>query len=282
MKKYLSCIAQTFHQHPTHLRALNKGLTNQNYLFDINEQTYVIRVPYQDSHNIVNRQHEEAVHQLIKPYDLDVPTLYYDPLTGVKITLYLDHLVEYKESNDDDKIERVALLMRRLHRPQQKCGFSFDPIARLRQYQNCVKKPLYNLSYYESIITHIMKMDTLMTCCHNDWVSGNILLSSDGDYLIDYEYAADNDPLFDVMSFITENKIIDTNLRNRFYQAYFGRAINNSEQLNCTYWECFHNLLWCTWAMMMFESRKNPIYQSIADDKYFALVTSYDYLIELE
>ena len=37
-------------------------------------------------------------------------------------------------------------------------------------------------------------------------VDGNILFTKENVYLIDYEYAADNDPLFDVMSFLSEKQ----------------------------------------------------------------------------
>lgn len=36
-------------------------------------------------------------------------------------------------------------------------------------------------------------------------------------------------------------------------------------------WENFQNLLWCCWAMMMWESRHESVYRAIARDKYEAL-----------
>ena len=101
-------------------------------------------------------------------------------------------------------------------------------------------------------------------------MDGNILFTKDKTYLIDYEYAANNDPLFDVMSFLSENQIEDPALRARFYAVYFDE-MNATVRRQLDIWENFQNLLWCCWAMMMWESRHESIYRAIARDKYEAL-----------
>ncbi|TFG82436.1 MAG: phosphotransferase, partial [Erysipelotrichales bacterium] len=163
-------------------------------------------------------------------------------------------------------------LMRRLHALNKTSGFSFDPIARFRQYASHVKKPLYDLQFAISVLDEMERLPRHLTLCHNDWVPGNIGFSDKRDYLIDYEYAGDNDPLFDVMSFLTENNIEDGEDRNRFYLEYFGKLPDQAAQKALFIYEKFHNLLWCTWAMMMAESRGDAIYHQIAKDKYEALV----------
>ncbi len=71
-----------------------------------------------------------------------------------------------------------------------------------------------------------------------------ISYSQDKTYLIDYEYAANNDPLFDVMSFLSENQINDPALRERFYAVYFNE-MNDTVRKQLDIWENFQNLLWC-------------------------------------
>lgn len=107
--------------------------------------------------------------------------------------------------------------------------------------------------------------------CHNDLVSGNLLFSKERLYLIDYEYAAMNDPLFDVISFLSENQIFDKELRQRFYLAYFNTQPDGLLLNQLKEWEIFEDVLWCTWAMMMAESRHEQVYLDIAEDKYQAL-----------
>ncbi|MFV0382072.1 MAG: phosphotransferase [Breznakia sp.] len=248
---------------------LQKGISNKNYILSVHDEQYIVRVPFKDRVNTLSYVQEETIINLVK--DLDVPTVYFDNVTGIKITKYIPQVYEYQECPFEDKIERVASLLKKLH-SRKSVGVSFDPIAQLHYYQSHTKKPLYNLDAYAFIIDDIKHLQNPQTLCHNDIVDGNILFSDHGDYLIDYEYAADNDPLFDVMSFLSENNITNPDLRMRFYQAYFD-SINDTILFQLTLWEGFHNLLWCYWAMMLYEKRSLPIYKQIADDKYQALTT---------
>ncbi len=245
---------------------LNKGLTNDNYLITIDHQRFILRVPKSDSAQIVNFAHEAKALDLAKQADLDVNTLYYDQQTGIKITQYVDDLKTFDEVNSPDKLIRTAILMKRLHSLNQTIGYDFDPISRYRQYRSYVKKPLIDDHKAQSILDAVEQLSFKATLCHNDWVPGNIGFTQHKDYLIDYEYAGDNDPFFDVMSFITENDIAPSD-RQTFYDAYFGHPLSSSERHHLTVYEDFHNLLWCTWALMMAESRNDQIYTLIAHQK---------------
>ncbi len=252
-------------------KPLPKGLTNKNTLIHVEGQWYVLREPYPDAAKIVDVRHEAKALEMIQSLHLDVPCVYYDNATGIKISKFIDELKTYDECDDDDKIQRTAQLMRRLHGLNQTSGFKFDPIARYMQYAKHVKQSLFDLSFASSILDELASLPLNFTLCHNDWVPGNIGFTDKRDYLIDFEYAGDNDPLFDVMSFLTENKIEDEEIRNLFYHEYFGKTPDEETLYALSVYERFHNLLWCTWAMMMFESRGDEIYQMIAKDKYEAL-----------
>lgn len=245
-----------------------KGLTNHNYLLKVNEKEYIVRVPRSDSGHIVNRKHERIVSELAK--ELDVETIYFNEENGIKITVNHPDVYEYEECPFEDKIERCAMMMKKLH-ALPPVDFHFDPFNTLNVYRSHVKTPIYDLSEYENIINQVKDFHNQDVLCHNDWVSGNILFSEKRDYLIDYEYGASNDPLFDVISFLSENQIFDETLRERFYKVYFDELTPKTrEQLYL--WEMFQNVLWCNWAMMMYESRQEDIYQQIATDKYNALL----------
>lgn len=249
---------------------MKKGLTNHNFLLELEGQKFVTRIPRADADNIVNRHHETLALAAIADEDIDVETIYYDEISGYKVTAYLEDACTYQECEDSDKIEQVATLMKHFHGLGKTIGEDFDPIKRLKHYQRLVKAPILDLSSFSWIENSILHLNNPKVLCHNDWVDGNILFSNHRAYLIDYEYAADNDPLFDVMSFLSENEITDPKLRNRFYRVYFDEMTPNiREELDL--WEDFHNYLWCYWAMMMYESRHEDIYKEIAERKYDAL-----------
>ena len=268
-------IDKVFHSKQFKIEPMNKGLTNHNYKLFVNDNIYVLRIPRSDSSQVVNRKHEEEAILYSKDLNIDIENIYFDVESGYKITKYIDGLYEFQECPYQDKIEKVARLMKKLHAKHQTISYDFNPIARYQQYVSHIKKMLYPLENFHNILNEITKFNHYKIFCHNDWVSGNILFDKEHTYLIDYEYGANNHPYFDVMSFITENQITDENERKRFYDIYFGEEIPYHD---LTIWENFHNLLWCAWANMMYDSRQEEIYMIIAKEKYDALCTSYQKL----
>lgn len=249
---------------------LKKGLTNQNFLLDLRGEQYVLRVPREDANHIVNRHHETLALQAIQDADIDVDMIYFHEASGYKVTRYLPDALTYEECPLEHKIELVASLMKKFHGLHVSIQESFDPVKRVQEYQKRISTPLFDLQPFHWIESSISHLNHPHTLCHNDWVDGNLLFVNDRVYLIDYEYAADNDPLFDVMSFLTENQINDPMLRKRFYDTYFDHYDETILQ-DLRLWEDFHNYLWCHWAMMMYESRQEEVYRMIATDKFNAL-----------
>lgn len=255
------------------LEKLNKGLTNDIYLTKVDGIKYVIRIVKDDIDHILDSSYERKVLDIVSKYQLDVKEYYYDINTRLRITYYVD-VLEYYQTNDSDKIKRVAKLLKRLHSISPTITNVFDPVKMFEKYYKQIKKPLYDTNKYLDLINKINTINNPKVLCHNDLVSGNLLFSNDLDYLIDYEFAALNDPLFDIMSFFTENDIYDSNLRNEFYQEYF--EILDSKTLNeLKIYESFHNLLWLTWANLMYELRNDNVYLDIAKNKFYYLEKYY-------
>ncbi len=261
-------IEEVFNTKNYTIEKMDKGLTNHNYLLCVNEKQYVMRVPYENSEHISNRKHEYEVSKIVR--ELDVKTIYFNKENGIKISEYVEHLYEYDDCPYEDKVERCAKLLKKLH-ALPNVDFQFDPFATLSSYQQRVNNPLFPLSQFEEQIQLVKHFNNPQVLCHNDLVSGNLLYGENQDYLIDYEYAGSNDPLFDVISFLSENQIFDEELRERFYHAYFGE-LNEEKREQLYLWEVFQNVLWCNWAMMMYETRHKQVYRQIAQDKYDALL----------
>lgn len=263
-------IQEIFHQTPLKIEKLEKGLTNQNFLVTLKKQMVVCRIPYPHSEHIVNYQHEQLALKAVSKLSLDVKTLYYNVNTGVKITEYVENCVSFQQSDALDKFARVGKLMAKLHQQAKPIGKIFDPIQTYQRYKSQTSTSYIDPALTIDILDFIVATIKPTTLCHNDWVPDNILLGPHQDYLIDYEYAGDNDPIFDVTSFLSENNITDPIDRKQFFDAYYQRDLNTQEHLTLLKWEAFHHMLWCSWAIMMFEQRKKAIYQQIAYDKQAA------------
>jgi thiamine kinase-like enzyme len=260
-------IEQLFNQPADAIIKLEKGLTNDNFKVTIDNKHYVLRVPLSNSEHIVNYMAEKKALDVVASLDIDAQTIYYDESTGIKITAFIDDLVGFNEYLNNDKFERVGKLMRKLHDAHTTIGIEFDPLKTYGTYASYVDNPMINPKDTLPYITFIQENRKVSTLCHNDWVPDNIGFHPDGDVLLDYEYAGDNDPMFDVTSFLSENHITDPISRGAFLKAYFNHNISQKQEETLLKWEAFHHILWCAWAQMMFIQRKKPIYLEIATQK---------------
>lgn len=263
--KIQKTIEQILGENPLEIERIDTGLTNDNYHVRTLSHDVVLRMPKQENEGLFDYKHEGFVLNLIEPYHLEPHLVYYNHHSGIKCA----HYVEHAQTFTLEYIERAAELMRKLHHLKLKSGKVFSIKEHFQIYQSRIREPFYDLSFVVDIMDQADAFSHQQpSLCHNDLVPGNFLFTKDHDYLIDFEYAMDNDPCSDVMSFLTENDITDPVLRNRFYCAYFGALPTPDLQRKLDVFEIAHHALWCSWAMMMFESHKDPIYRDIADLKY--------------
>lgn len=252
------------------IEPITNGLTNLNYLIKANAQQYVLRITKKDSDLFVSRKPEYQALQLLASQPWSYKVLYYDQTSGTLISEWIKDSTTYDLYTGSNKITMVAELMLNFHNMNQQISDDFNPVARFNHYFTQLTSFKYPIHQHLDILDEAANLEYKSCLCHNDWVSGNIICTNKKAYLIDFEYAGNNDPVFDVMSFITENNIIDTRLRKLFYQSYF-KEMNESIYHRIAVWEKFHNLLWCTWALLMHQMRHEQIYLDIADDKWNAL-----------
>lgn len=245
---------------------IETGLTNDNYVVTLPDQKVVLRIPRIQNQGLFNYELESKVLNEIKPLNLEPNLIYYNKLTGVKCSEY----IENSETFNISYIERSAILIRKLHDANIQTGVNFNIKDKFHMYKERVQHPLFDTDFAHHVIDNL-KVENVRLC-HNDIVAGNLLFSDTKDHLIDFEYAADNDPFFDIMSFITENDITNPQLRNTFYWAYFERNPTAQELDRLHKFEIVHHVLWCEWAMMMYELHHHQIYIDIASLKYKRLI----------
>ncbi len=247
------------------------GLTNNIYISHLHGEKIAVRIPKEELKDSSAFSNEEKALSLVKSLNLDAEEIFYDSETRVRATKWIEGAQTYSQCLDSNKVIRVAALLKTLHNAKLSSGCEFDGLSLLLEYKNGIKNPLYDYPSFQFILDDFKSIKNPHVLCHNDIVDGNILLTPNQDYLIDYEYSKDNDPLFDIMSFFTENQITQDSLRSLFYQHYFDNPLTETQKDHLQKYEQFHNLLWCLWANYMYDLLKEPIYLEIAQDKYRAL-----------
>ena len=89
----LSLIADVFKinvEQIKNIKSLKKGMTNRSFLFEINHDKYIMRIPGEGTDQLINRKEEYEVYQVIKDLNISDEVIYMNPQNGYKITKYLD------------------------------------------------------------------------------------------------------------------------------------------------------------------------------------------------
>lgn len=255
-------IETIFNKEALQFEYIETGLTNDNYIVTLQDRKVVLRIPRIENKGLFDYALEAKVLETVNPLNLEPNLIYYNKNTGIKCSEYVDNA----ETFNVKYIKRAAKLIQTLHHAAFESGVNFDIKKRFHQFKERITDPLFDTTFAHHFIDDLVIENPIL--CHNDIVEGNLLFTDSKDYLIDYEYAADNDPFFDIMSFITENDIVDPHLRNVFYEAYFGRYPSQKELDKLYHFEIVHHVLWCEWAMMMYNLHHQEIYKDIASLKF--------------
>jgi thiamine kinase-like enzyme len=246
------------------------GLTNDDYLIEtIDNLFFIIRIPKKLNYKLFNYANEYKIIKSLKKTNLDVETVYFNEKTGIKITKYIKDLKSFSNSklNLNKKLKLVANAINIIHAQKANKEIIFNPFAKLSNYQKLAGKKLFNdqdelikqCLYYYKKDKHVL--------CHNDLVDGNLLFSTKRLYLIDYEYAGYNHPMFDLASFLSENNIENKVEIVKFLKYYYQNDYSASKYEQVMDWYRFNDLLWSYWAFMMYKKENKKIFKNIFNQK---------------
>lgn len=133
-----------------------------------------------------------------------------DPGAGVLVTEYLPgRSWSVTDFSYPENVQRLALLLRRLHRLQA-IGKPFALRSNLARYVGLVATAeAQQIAGEADILLRRLSADPSRLClCHNDLNSANIL-DTGSLYLIDWEYAAIGDPYFDLATIIQHHGLAE-------------------------------------------------------------------------
>lgn len=190
------------------LTPLKGGLTNHTWLVTCDQQRAVLKadatkrsVPFAGRNAEANVQRIAAENRLAGKVLFSSPT--------VLLSEYIDGEVWTAASfSIDDNLVELAKTLRRVH-ALPLTGRRFDAPAAAQYYAANVgdKADAAEVGRHVAIVGSI-RLTNDVRCCHNDLVAGNIL-STPALLLLDWEYACDNDPLFDVATVIVHHRLND-------------------------------------------------------------------------
>ena len=232
---------------------LKQGMTNNSFIFSINNERYIIRVPGLNTEKIINREQEFDVYQAIKGEAFIEPIIYIDKEKGYKISKFIEnsHTVNPQDWNE---ISACLKRLRDFHNQLHRVEHCFDVFEHINYYESLMPNASIYEDYSETkknieslkpIIENLVKDWTL---CHIDAVCDNFLVTEEQDvYLIDFEYAAMQDPDLDVAMFIVYS-LFDRNEIDRIIEIYFEHQVTPLKRYKIYSYIAMAGLLWSNWC----------------------------------
>lgn len=186
------------------VEVLAGGLTNRNYKIESPPDCFVLRLDAIHTTTFsLRRRSEHAIHNNAARAGIAPEILYFDPDHGVMLKRFEQGRVW---SGDDLRqarnLQRLAAIIRKVH-ALPLAEFSFDAMPVAESYASKIAGGSGMKNFAAdclAVIAHI-RSDGNRVCCHNDLAAENIV-DSRTLCLLDWEYASNNHPFFDLASVI--------------------------------------------------------------------------------
>ena len=233
------------------------GMTNRNYLIQVNQLKYVIRKPGEGTEKIISRKNEKKNATLVSGLKIDSELIFFDEESGLKISRYIENAETLSPKTAKNYLENVAMLLKKLHSSNIKFENNFDVFLEIEKYEKIVvdkKGKFYNgyFKYKKEILKLKQEIENLKiekVPCHNDTVPENFIKSDKEFYLIDWEYSGMNDPIWDLAAFSLEsnlNKKEEEKLISFYYNENVTKEIIKRMKVN----KICQDFLWSIWTLI--------------------------------
>lgn len=266
--KTLNCQIADIHS----ICAINGGLTNVSFKFNVEEQTYVYRHPGVSSSNFINRQSEEFTQKIAYQLGIDKTFIAMDVSEGWKISHFMKNCKPLSYANKHD-LKSVMEMLKRLHDCKVSSPYEINTFLEAERLLNIAShkssallldfKPLKDKI---EKLYHLTELDGFpKTLCHNDTYNVNFLVNDKEINIIDWEYSGYGDPANDIGSIICRHPFTDEEI-DELLQFYFGRDITPKEYRHFMAYIAISGWYWFCWSLCK---------DSLGDDFGFYFLESY-------
>ncbi|MGD8346051.1 MAG: choline/ethanolamine kinase family protein [Lysobacterales bacterium] len=234
---------------------LSEGPTNDSYEILNAGARFVLRIDRPEAARLgLDRRRERRVMDAAAESGLAPAPAWHDIEAGVLIRPYIPGRAWFRSDLLKPKnLERLAALLRRLH-ALEPVGPRFDPLAAAVRYAEQLDTGEARALCLEAARMFRDIEPAAPVLCHNDLVCRNIL-EGESLALIDWEYAAAGDALFD-LAIVVQHHDLEAERAQRFLSAYLQREPGQAEMRRFEAQCRFYRLLLKLWNLRV-ESQKS-------------------------
>lgn len=217
---------------------IGDGLNNHTYIANVDDKKYVVRIAGDTTGVFVDRKKEKEVYEILNKYDISDRVVYFDETTGLKISEYLE------KTHDENKLtdEEAIIAFKKLHSLNIKTDKNIDITKVLENYISIMKKHKINFIYddiigfnevlnrCEVITKYINTFERPKVLCHGDAGNANVISTTRGVKIIDFEFSGVADPISDVALYAVYSGLsIEQSVK--LFEAYKNIKVENDDIL---------------------------------------------------
>ena len=267
------------------------GMTNRSYKVTMkNHAEYLVRIPGFGTEKLINRLEERKSNELACKLGLDSKLLYFSD-DGKKVMTFIPNVQETtkEQLKKMENISQAANIFRKLHTCGEDTGVRFEVFEMASMYEKLIEQSGVCLhDDYQANKQTVMSIKDGLDAkglvqrvpCHNDPLVANWVLDVNNKlYLIDWEYAGMNEPMWDLSCLSIEADYTETE-DDALMRMYFNHEPTLEERKRFIATKLYVDFLWTLWGLTRVPY-DGQFMQKYADSRYQRLkdnIASYNKL----
>ena len=237
---------------------LGGGITNVNFTVDDAGERYVVRIGEDIPVHGVYRVNELASARAAHAAGVSPEIVHAEP--GALVMRWVDgRTLDPADVRDPARLERILEIVRRCHRgiPPHYRGITpiFWVFQVVRDYARTLREEGSRMAgRLDNLHARAERLESVVgpveiVFGHNDLLAANLIDDGDRIWLIDWEYAGFNSPLFDLGGLASNNEL-DDGLERWMIERYFGSSPDEARLASYSAMKCASLLREAMWSMV--------------------------------
>ncbi|HEX3087009.1 MAG TPA: choline/ethanolamine kinase family protein [Ilumatobacteraceae bacterium] len=235
------------------------GLTNVNHLVTVRDERFVLRIPGEGTSEYINRVDEEVAARSSAAAGVNADVVFFDPADGLMVTRFVDGAatMDAERFLDLDAVARAGHAFRQLHTRATPFATDFTLFPMIDEYKTLLAAKGATLPdgyddiqrQAESVRAKLEAAPASLVPCHCDPLCENFLDTGERMYIIDYEYAGNNDPMWDLGDLSVEGGF-GPEQDEALLLAYFEHDPPADQRGRMIAYKALCDLLWTLWGVI--------------------------------
>jgi thiamine kinase-like enzyme len=243
------------------------GLTNRNYKITFGDERFVLRIPGEGTSEYINRRHEAVAARIAAEAGVNAEVLFFDENDGLMLTRFVDGAATMngERFRDLGAVSRAAQAFRRMHVCGKSFATEFDLFQKMDEYLDYLRKKQARIPdgyadvqrEAEAVREALRGRPATLRPCHCDPLAENFLDAGTRIFIIDWEYAGNNDPMWDLGDVSVEAGF-GPDQDAALLEAYFQGRPPAAQVGRMVMYKAMCDLLWTLWGAIQV-ANENPV-----------------------